>query len=114
MKEKKTLAQKLHSRKIHQPPKLIYLLLAQIWKLLFYKKLGMSVEYKADPRQEQGPYIVVGNHASRMDYIYSGIPFLPHRMNYVAGYNEFFRSHLALVFRLLQVIPKKNFVPDLY
>ena len=114
MKEKKTLAQKLHSRKIHQPPKLIYLLLAQIWKLLFYKKLGMSVEYKVDPRKEQGPYIVVGNHASRMDYIYSGIPFLPHRMNYVAGYNEFFRSHLALVFRLLQVIPKKNFTPDVY
>ena len=114
MKEKKTLAQKLHSRKIHQPPKLIYLLLAQIWKLLFYKKLGMSVEYKVDPRQEKGPYIVVGNHASRMDYIYSGIPFLPHRMNYVAGYNEFFRSHLALVFRLLQVIPKKNFTPDVY
>ena len=114
MKEKKTLAQKLHSRKIHQPPKLIYLLLAQIWKLLFYKKLGMSVEYKVDPRQEKGSYIVVGNHASRMDYIYSGIPFLPHRMNYVAGYNEFFRSHLALVFRLLQVIPKKNFTPDVY
>jgi len=35
-------------------------------------------------------------------------------MNYVAGYNEFHRSHLAMVFRLLRVIPKKNFVPDIY
>ena len=110
----KTIAEKLHSYKIHQPPAWLYLLLANIWKILFWKKLGVSVEYKVDPRKYEGPYIVVSNHASRVDYLYSVIPFLPHRMNYVAGYNEFFRSHLALVFRLLQVIPKKNFVPDLY
>ena len=114
MKEKKTIAEKLHSRKIRKPPALLYLLLANIWKVLFEKKLGVTYTYHADPRRCEGPYIVVSNHASRMDYIYTGIPFLPHRLNYVAGYNEFFRSHLALVFRLLQVIPKKNFVPDLY
>ena len=111
---KKTLAEKLHSQKIHQPPAFLYILLANIWKLLFVKRLGVSFEYRVDPRKYTGPYIVVSNHASRVDYLYTGIPFLPHRMNYVAGYNEFFRSHLALVFRLLQVIPKKNFVPDLY
>jgi len=111
---KKTLAEKLHSKKLHQPPAWLYLLLANIWKVLFWKRLGVSVEYKADPRTYKGPYIAVSNHASRVDYLYTGIPFLPHRMNYVAGYNEFFRSHLALVFHLMQVIPKKNFVPDLY
>ena len=42
------------------------------------------------------------------------VTFLPHRLNWVAGYNEFFRSHLAFVFRLLQVIPKRNFTPDVY
>ena len=111
---KLTLAQKLHKRKLHQPPAAIYLLLANVWKLLFEKKLGVTYDYKIDIKNLDGPFIVVSNHASRMDYIYTGIPFLPHRMNYVAGYNEFFRSHLALVFRLLQVIPKKNFVPDTY
>ena len=39
---------------------------------------------------------------------------LPQTFNFVAGYNEFFRSHLAFIFRLLQVIPKKNFTPDIY
>jgi len=114
MEQKMTLAQKLHSRKLHQPPTFLYILLANIWRLLFIKRLGVTHEYRADPRKETGPYIVVSNHASRVDYLYTGIPFLPHRLNYVAGYNEFFRSHLALVFRLLQVIPKKNFVPDMY
>jgi len=114
MEKKQTIAEKLHSRKIRKPPALLYLLLANIWKLLFEKRLGITYTYHTDPRTFDGPYIVVSNHASRVDYVYTGLPFLPHRLNYVAGYNEFFRSHLALVFRLLQVIPKKNFVPDLY
>lgn len=114
MKEKLTIAQKLNRRKLHTPPAVIYPLLANIWRLLFIKKLGVTFEYKVNPRDYKGAYIVVSNHASRADYIYTGIPFLPHRLNYVAGYNEFFRSHLAFVFRLLQVIPKKNFTPDVY
>ena len=56
----------------------------------------------------------MGNHASRLDYIYSSLALLPHSLNYVAGYNEFFRSHLAFILRLMQVIPKKNFVNDVY
>ena len=112
--EQKTLAQKLHSRKIKQPPKLIYCTLGYLWRLLYFKKLGVHAEIKSDPRKCKGPYIVVSNHASRLDYIYTGAVLLPETLNFVAGYNEFFRSHLAFVFRLLQVIPKKNFTPDIY
>jgi len=113
-KERKTLAQKLHSRKIKQPPKLIYCALGYLWKLLYFKKLGVHAEIKDDPRKCKGPYILVSNHASRLDYIYTGVVLLPETLNFVAGYNEFFRSHLAFVFRLLQIIPKKNFTPDIY
>ena len=35
-------------------------------------------------------------------------------MNFVAGYNEFFRAHLQGVFKILRVIPKKNFTADIY
>ena len=110
----KTIDQKLRARKIHKPPYVIYNLLGRIWQLLYQKKLNFHYEYKVDPRKTKGSYIVISNHASRMDYIYTGIPLLPHTFNYVAGYNEFFRSHLAFIFRLLQIIPKKNFTPDLY
>ena len=47
-----------------------------------------------------------------MDYLYTAPAVLPHRLNYVVGYNEFFRSHLYPIFKLMQVIPKRNFVPD--
>lgn len=112
--KKQTVAQKIHARKIKRPPSFIYRVLGQIWRFLFMKKYGVEVEFKTDFRKEKGPYIVVSNHASRQDYIFTGVPLLPNQYNYVAGYNEFHRSHLAFVFKLLQVIPKKNFVPDVY
>ena len=114
MKNKLTVAQEIHSRKINKPPTVIYRILAGVWKMLFMKKYGVTVTYKTDIRKDKGPYILVSNHASRADYIFTGVPMLPNCCNYVAGYNEFHRSHLAFVFKLLRVIPKKNFVPDVY
>lgn len=113
--KKPGLREKLRARKIGRPPLVPYLALGYIWKLLFEKKLNVRYDYKIDLKDyRKGPYIVVSNHASRLDYIYTGCAFLPYRLNYVAGYNEFFRSHLAFIFRMLQIIPKKNFTPDLY
>ncbi len=111
--EKKTVAQTIRSRKIKRP-NAIYTILGTVWKLFMAPKYNVHDTFRADPRQEKGAFFFISNHASRLDYIFAGVPLLPLRMNFVAGYNEFHRSHLALVFRLLRVIPKKNFTPDLY
>ncbi len=111
--EKMTVAQSIRSRKIRRP-NAIYSILGTVWKLFMAPKYNVHYTFRADPRQEKGPFFFISNHASRLDYIFAGVPLLPLRMNFVAGYNEFHRSHLALVFRLLRVIPKKNFTPDLY
>ncbi len=113
-KETLTLSQKLKQRKIKTPPAFIYRLLGGIWRILFEKKYGVEYVYECDPRKDKGPHIVVSNHASRLDYIFTGLPLMPNTYNFVAGHNEFYRSHLAGVFKLLNVIPKKNFTPDVY
>ena len=110
---KKTVEKQIHSRKI-TTPNAIYDILGTVWRLFMYKQYNVHYTFKTDPRKDSGPYFLISNHASRLDYIFTGIPMLPARLNYVAGYNEFHRSHLALVFRLLKVIPKKNFTPDIY
>ena len=110
---KKTVAQKIHARKI-TPPNGIYNILGWVWKTFVAKKYNVHYTDHVGMSKVEGSYIFISNHASRLDYIFTGIPVLPKRMNYVAGYNEFHRSHLALVFNLLHVIPKKNFVPDIY
>lgn len=112
--EESTNQQKLLKRKLRRPPAIPYMLLGYLWKLLYFKKLGVTVKYEFDKRELRQPHIIVSNHASRLDYIYTGIALLPYRLNFVSGYNEFFRSHLSFIFRFLQIIPKKNFVPDIY
>ena len=107
------VAQSIRSRKIKRP-NAIYSILGTVWKLFMYKKYNVHYTFKTDFRKETGPFFFISNHASRLDYIFTGVPLLPLKMNFVAGYNEFHRSHLSLVFKLLRVIPKKNFTPDLY
>ncbi len=113
MSKKLTNDEKLYARKIKKP-NFIYPVLATIWKLFVAPKYNVEYKINCDIKKDKGSYFLISNHASRADYIFTGIPALPKRLNYVAGYNEFCRSHLALVFKLLQVIPKKNFTPDSY
>ena len=111
--EKVSVEKSIHSRKISHP-NWIYDALGLVWKLFVYPKYHVHYTFKKDFRKIEGPFFFISNHASRLDYIFVGAPLLPLKMNFVAGYNEFHRSHLSKVFELLRVIPKKNFTPDLY
>ena len=113
MNKELTNEQILYQRKI-QKPNFIYSVLGWVWKTFMYKKYNVHYTFKTDIRNVEGPYIFISNHASRLDYMFAGIPMLPAKLNFVAGYNEFYRSHLAGVFKMLRVIPKKNFTPDYY
>ena len=110
---KKTLEEKLYERKIKVPNFFIYYPLVYFWKFLFTRKYKLKTTFIDDPREEKGSYLLLSNHASRVDYIFTAIPLLPHRFNFVVGYNEFFRSHLRGVLSILQEIPKKNFTNDI-
>jgi 1-acyl-sn-glycerol-3-phosphate acyltransferase len=112
MKEKQTLQERLERKHMKKPPAFLYLLLINVWRLLFNRKLGVTFTFKARPSEDKHPYMLISNHSSRVDYLYTAPAVLPHRLNYVVGYNEFFRSHLYPVFSLMQVIPKRNFTPD--
>lgn len=112
MEQKPTLQERLERKHTKKPPAIPYLLLINIWRLLFNRKLGITFTFKARPSKDKRPYILISNHSSRVDYLYTAPAVLPHRLNYVVGYNEFFRSHLYPIFALMQVIPKRNFTPD--
>ena len=110
---KESVLEKIRSRKITKP-NLIYGILGWVWKTFMYKKYNVNVKFNVDMQKVKEPHIFISNHASRLDYIFTGVPLYPTRYNFVAGYNEFHRSHLAGVFNMLKVIPKKNFTPDIY
>ena len=109
----KTIAQKLECTKIKRPPRVIYPILKALVIKTLSKKWNTEYEFKVNTKKIKGPFVVVYNHASRGDYVFNAMAFPTHRLNFIAGYNEFFRSHLKLIFKIGQVIPKRNFVPDI-
>ena len=110
---KQTLQEKLLKRQVKLPNGLLYWILMQVVKVL-NRRINTSFRFKADPRKDKDPFILISNHASRVDYQFTGPACYPNKLNYVVGYNEFVRFPVCLLLKLAQVIPKKNFTPDLY
>lgn len=108
-----TIDEKLRSRSVKLPPGWFYTALMGVTKVLNLMS-NTHFTYKARPSQEPGPIVMIANHASRVDYQFTGPPCYPKKLNYVVGYNEFFRFPTNLLLPYMQVIPKKNFTPDTY
>ena len=111
---KPTLAERLKRRMVHRPNPILYALLYFFVVKPIASKLHTSFTYKAKPQKKDGPFILVSNHATRIDYAFTAPAVWPLRLNYVVGYNEFFVFPTALLLKFMQVIPKRNFVPDPY
>lgn len=108
-----TNAEKLSQRREHTPSAVLYWILMKVVAII-NKSVNTSFIYKAHPAEEKGPIVLVSNHASRMDYLFTAPVCYPKRLNYVVGYNEFYRFPTNLLLRMAQVIPKKNFTPDVH
>lgn len=114
MSQKKTLQEKLSKRKYKVPNRLLYNVLSKfvIGKML-EPKYNVHYEIVDDINKEKGPCFLIFNHQSRIDYVWTVRAAYPRRLNFVVGYNEFFRSHLHLILKIANAIPKKNFTIDL-
>lgn len=110
---KKTIAQKLIERKAKRPNPVLYGLLQIVIKIISHGVKPKFI-YNARPSEDKGPFVLISNHASRVDYLYTAPVCYPRRLNYVVGYNEFFVRPTAWMLNAVHVIPKKNFVTDVH
>jgi len=112
-KEKETLQDALSHRKYKQPNKFVWWVLCKVLVKHFLSKgYNPHIEVIDDINKEEGPCFLIYNHQSRGDYIWLSQATYPRRLNFVTGYNEFFRSKFAFIFKLIGQIPKKNFTSD--
>lgn len=113
MAKKETLQEKLARRKYKKPNKLIYSLLSNVViKGFLHKKYNPHYKIIDDINKCEGPCFLIYNHQSRIDYVWINQATYPRPLNFLVGYNEFFRSHLQFIFKLMNTIPKKNFNSD--
>lgn len=108
-----TIAQKLARRQAHTPG-LLYSLMVKLVMPILSKKLSLTFTFKAFPGKDKGPFVLISNHASRIDYLYTAPACWPRKLNYVVGYNEFFLWPTSILLNAVGVIPKKNFTPDVH
>lgn len=110
---KPTLQEKLAKRKYNLPPRPFLFLYRVIISGFVAPKYRPHYTIKDNINDCKGPCFVIWNHLSRLDHAFVMEATYPRRINILAGYNEFFRSHLHLVFRLMNIIPKKNYADDM-
>ena len=86
---------------------LVYILVYPLLKLLFRLKVDRT---GYDP--PEGPYIVVSNHCSYMDFIVVMLALYPRRFNAVGAKKFFLYRPLNKLLPIMGVIPKNLFDPD--
>lgn len=109
---KLNIEQELATRKYKQTKRPFYWFYRTVMKIK-YKKAHPEFTVIDDINKCDGPAFVIFNHLSRLDHIYTNEITYPRKVNMLAGYSEFYRSHLHWVFKLNNVLPKKNYATDL-
>ena len=85
-----------------------YLLIYPLMKLLFHLEVNRTQYHPP-----KGPFIVVSNHQSFMDFLLTMLTIYPHRLNAVAAQKFFFYRPLNWLMPLMGAIPKNLFDPDM-
>ena len=112
-KQKLTIADKLLKRDYKKPNGFIWFLYNAIVASPFCApKYHPKYTIKDDINEYKGPAFIIWNHQSRRDHLFLQKIVKPHRFNMLASYQEFFRRKFYTIFKLNNVIPKKNFVND--
>ena len=107
------MVERLSRRREHKPNPVLYAILYLV-VLVMKARLRTRFIFKVLPGKDKESFVLVSNHTSRNDYVFTAPAAWPRRLNYVVGYNEFFRFPTALLLKATQVIPKRNFVPDVH
>ena len=111
---KKTLQQKLANKVYKRPNPIIWWFLVHVIAPFAMKQYGkQKLTVIDDIDKYDGAKFIIYNHQSRFDWVNIVKMTKGRRINFVVGYNEFFRSHFKLIFKLVRNIPKKNFTQDI-
>lgn len=109
---KKTMDQRIKELRVKKMSGFACGLMGFLVGFLYKRPCRVTIDYHCNLKDYKNkPVIVVSNHASRFDYAFMRMA-LKRPLNIIAAENEFHRKKFKLVFKLGQVIPKRNFVPD--
>ena len=113
MKKERDLQYELATRKYRKTNWLFYFIYYFACRFIITRPFHPEIKVKDKLTDCKGPAFIVWNHLSRRDHAMLVVAAWPRRINFLAEQASFFRSHLATVFKLNNVIPKKVLSNDL-
>lgn len=113
-KEKLTIEQQIRTRKYKIPKGFMWGVYSLVCNWFVEPKYKAHYEMIDNPKDCDGPCIIIWNHQSRRDYLFVKRGIQPRKFNMVAGYSEFHRKKFVFPFKVAGVLPKKNFCVDPY
>jgi len=91
-----------------RPNLFVYVTLGLLVKIITLFK-GQKITEKV---KIKGPAIILSNHTSWFDFMYTTSAMYPHRVSYLAANKMFYDPFLGFFLRLARAIPKSLFQPD--
>ena len=113
MKKEKDLHYELATRKFKRPNPIFYFIYYFACRFIITRPFHAEIKVIDRLSDCKGPAFLIWNHQSRRDHAMLVRAAWPRRINFLAEHSSFFRSHLATVFKLNQIIPKKVLSNDL-
>src|SRR3989339_115812 len=98
----------LHYKLMKRPNIFLYSILGFLVKIFAYFK-GQRITKKL---KISGPAIILSNHTSFYDFIYTTAAMYPHRVSYLAANKMFYDPLLGFFLHLARAIPKSLFQSD--
>ena len=113
MKKEKDLQYELATRKFKRPNPIFYFIYYFACRFIITRPFHPEIKFIDKLSDCKGPAFLIWNHQSRRDHAMLVRAAWPRRINFLAEEASFFRSHLATVFKLNQIIPKKVLSNDI-
>lgn len=104
---------KFFQNNVRKPGRVIYWFFKSLLKLMFFKKVNLQIKNKEILENVEGPYVLVYNHPSFLDWMYTFIPLYPKKVSAIMAYYYFTNYRLGKILHRLGCFPKFLYQPDI-
>lgn len=104
---------KFFQNNVRKPGRIVYWFFQGLLAKMFFKKVNLNIKNKEIMDNVEGPYILIYNHPSFLDWMYTFIPLYPKRVNAIMAYYYFCNYRLGRLLYRLGCFPKFLYQPDI-
>lgn len=113
VKEKPTYDMNFFQNNVIKPRFFLYSFVALFARIYFFLKFGVKIKKMKGYKKPKGSFVILYNHPSKFDYVYSFLPLYPTRVNAIIAYYYFCNYKFGKFLHFMGGFPKYLYQPDI-